>query len=141
MSLPHNSNTILTDEAFLMAFEDTSLPAELFTHENHVRLAWLYLAKLSFKEANSKICQSIKTYAASKGAAEKYHETLTQAFIYIISERIKPAQSWDEFKQQHSDLFQQPKELIQQYYSPAIINALPAKQKFVSPDRKSFTLK
>ena len=33
----------MSDEAFLQAFEDTTLPFKDWTHEAHVRMAWNYL--------------------------------------------------------------------------------------------------
>lgn len=39
------------DEAFIQAFEDTTLPFEDWTHEAHMRMAWNYIREKGKTEA------------------------------------------------------------------------------------------
>ena len=41
-----------TDDAFLDAFENCSLPESEFDHRGHLRLGWLYLERYSLEEAS-----------------------------------------------------------------------------------------
>ena len=77
----------MTDEEFARAFERGDiLPAE-FSHQSHVRLAWVYLRESgSFEEALERIRAGIKRFAASAGASQKYHETLTVLWMRLLDE-------------------------------------------------------
>ena len=41
----------MTDDEFLAAFEACAFARGGWTHESHVRMAWLYLSRLPFAEA------------------------------------------------------------------------------------------
>lgn len=66
-----------TDDAFLNAFENCSLPESDFAHSGHPRLAWLYLGRHPLEEAIERTSDGIRKYAASLGAHGKFHRTLT----------------------------------------------------------------
>jgi hypothetical protein len=76
------------DRDFVRAFEDCTLPPEQFPHRAHVRLAWLYLREGSLLDALPRFVEGLKRYAASLGAATKYHETVTWAYMILIHERM-----------------------------------------------------
>jgi hypothetical protein len=46
ISIHHSRrNHLVTDEEFLRAFEECRIPKAFWTHEAHVRMAWLYLRR------------------------------------------------------------------------------------------------
>ena len=47
------------DEAFIQAFEDTTLPFEDWTHEAHLRMAWNYIREHG-KEAATPLIKLVK---------------------------------------------------------------------------------
>ena len=70
-----------SDEEFLRAFEDLSFPADLFHHGEHIRVAWLYLKSSDASRAAERMSEGIRRFANHHGATQKYHHTLTLAWI------------------------------------------------------------
>jgi len=121
------------DRDFIAAFEECSLPPAEFSHRAHVRLAWLYLREGSLLEALNRYSTGIQRYAASLGAAGKYHETITWAYLFLIHERMRqsPASTFDAFATANEDLFGP---ILQRYYSPTVLGSELARASFVMPD-------
>jgi hypothetical protein len=76
------ANSDLTDRELVAAFEACTL--DDFSHPDHVRVAWIYLTELPFPEASRRMTESVRRFAASKGATEKYHETITHAWMRLV---------------------------------------------------------
>ena len=72
----------LSDDAFLAAFESATIKD--FHHADHIRVAWIYLQRLPFPEASRRMAESLRHFAASKGAHMKYHETITRAWMLLV---------------------------------------------------------
>src|SRR6185436_2547172 len=79
----------MTDEALIDAFESGTL--EDFPHELHVRMAWCYLRRDPILVALPRFKAALRRFAAGKGKADRYHETITVAFMLLIAERLGPA--------------------------------------------------
>ena len=77
----------MTDEIFLAAFENTSLPRHEWTHAAHVRMGFLYLSRLPYAEAEASIVAGIRRFNAAKGNPTGYHQTITIAFARLIAAR------------------------------------------------------
>ena len=92
----------MSDEELVQRFETTELPAGQFTHAAHVRVAWWYLRHAPLPEALNRFTTALQRYAASLGAPDKYHETITVAYMVLIAERVDGAEhlSWPEFAAQ-----------------------------------------
>lgn len=125
----------MDDRDFIAAFEDCTLPPDLFPHRSHVRLAWLYLREHSLLETLNRYSTGIQRYAASLGATAKYHETITWAFLFLIHERMQHAShdSFEEFASANEDLFGP---ILERYYSPAALSSDLARRTFVLPDAR-----
>ncbi len=76
-------NSQLSDGEFLAAFETATLAD--FHHSDHIRAAWIYLRRLPFPQASERIVESLRHFAAVKGAHQKYHETITQAWMLLVA--------------------------------------------------------
>ena len=127
----------MTDEELIAAFESTGLPAEQFTHEAHVRVAWWYLRATSLPDALARFSTALRRFAAAKGAATKYHETITVAYMLIIAERLERARglTWGEFAAANPDLLVRSPSPLSRYYSDALLSSDRARTAFVPPDR------
>ena len=125
----------MDDNELLAAFESAALPGDAFTHVEHVRVAWHYLRTLSLGEAIDRCRGGIRRFAATKGAADKYHETVTVAFMLLINERLDHARSlpWPEFASANADLFARPS-VLSRYYSEELLRSDRARRTFVWPD-------
>src|SRR5262245_19145544 len=86
MSAPAPGRALMEEGAFLRAFEDCTLPAELFDHREHVRLAWLYLRGAPLLVALDRFCRGLRRFAAAAGMPDRYHETITWAYLFLIHE-------------------------------------------------------
>jgi len=65
----------MNDQEFLTAFEQHTL-AE-FSHQSHIRMAWLYLRADGWEKGQERIQREIQNFAAALGATRKYHQTIT----------------------------------------------------------------
>ena len=81
----------MTDEALLEQFENCTLPNESFRHRDHVHVAFIYLKKYPGLEALARFSQALVRFAAAKGKPDLYHETITWAYLLIISRLMKKA--------------------------------------------------
>jgi hypothetical protein len=133
----------LTDDEFVMAFENLDLGAGSFGHREHVRLAWVYLNRYPAHEALPAFANGLKKFAAHLGAADKYHETITWAYLALINERIArskeqpdgQALSWEAFSAANRDLFEWPGGALGKYYKPSTLDSDLARHAFLMPDR------
>jgi hypothetical protein len=75
----------LDDDALVEAFESCQLPAAQFHHADHIRLAWIFLSRRSEEEATARIEQAIRRFAAHNGVSEKYHQTITLAWMGLVA--------------------------------------------------------
>jgi hypothetical protein len=126
------------DARFLAAFRDGSLPAEEFPHREHVRMAWLYLERHSTPEALLHFSADLRRFAAVKGNAALYHETITWAYLLLIAERRAVAPTGEEytaFAARNADLFGWKPSVLERYYRAETLASQRARQAFVLPDR------
>lgn len=124
----------MSDEEFLAALESCTLPASEFTHVAHVRAAYLYLRSGSFAQAIDRTSGSIRRYAASLGVPEKYHETITVAYLALIQERLVErgdGGGWTGFAAAHPDLFE--RDLLLKSYPVRQLESPLARRVFVLP--------
>ncbi|XP_022092312.1 uncharacterized protein LOC110980197 [Acanthaster planci] len=126
------------DEAFMKAFEDTTLLFEDWSHEAHLRMAWNYIKMHGKENAKPLIRNGIKKYNAQHKDQVKrgYHETVTMLFIHLVADAINQCEDMDvtfeEFITHHSHLTDS--NLISQYYSKELISSPSARLRFELPD-------
>lgn len=126
------------DCTFVEAFESCTLPGEQFQHQDHVKLAWLYLSTYTLTETLARYAEGIKRFARAHGQDGLYHETITWAYILVINERMQrgaPDQSWEDFATQNADLLARGKATLQAYYTSDTLSSELARATFVLPDR------
>src|ERR1700691_3174329 len=75
---------IMTDEEFVRAFESCELSPDLFHHRDHIRLARVYVALDGAAKATERFRSSLRRFAAHIGKSEKYHETITVAWMRLV---------------------------------------------------------
>lgn len=126
----------MTDDELFAAFTSTTLPAAQFHHEQHVRVAWLFVRRHGMPAAMGEFSEAIKRFAAAKGADGLYHETITWAFLLIIGERQarQPADTWRVFAEANADLLSWKPSILERYYSKELLMSDEAKRSFVMPD-------
>jgi len=117
-------------------FIDTSLPAGDFHHQQHVRVAWLFVQRYCMPAAIAEFTTAIKRFADAKGATGLYHETITWAFLLLIADRQarQPGKTWQEFEAANSDLLSWKPSILDRYYSKELLASDLAKRTFLMPD-------
>ena len=118
-------------------FVDTTLPANEFHHHQHVEVAWLFVRRYGMPAAIGEFSAAIKRFAKAKGATALYHETITWAFLLIISERQarQPAEAFGDFAAANPDLLSWKPSVLDRYYSKELLASDLARQTFLMPDR------
>jgi len=126
----------MSNEEIIHGFEADSLPGE-FRHADHVRLAFAYLCLYPHMEALERFAAGLKRFAAARGKAQLYHETITHAYFFLIRERMArdSATDWDEFARQNSDLLQWKPGILERYYRESTLTSELARSVFVFPDK------
>jgi hypothetical protein len=125
------------DREFEKALTACTLPSDRFDHVAHVRLAWIYLREQPLLTALQRFVTTLQRYATSLGAAGKYHETVTFAFILVIADRMHrtAAPSFDEFLRANQDLSRWTPSVLDDYYDAATLASETARTRFLLPDR------
>ena len=128
----------MTGDELIQQFEDGATPAGTFHHADHVRLAFAYLCRYSALEALQRFSDALKRFAAAQGKAQRYHETITWAYLLLIRERIARAgcaQTWEEFAARNPDLLLWKGGVLTTLYRQETLDSDLARQTFVLPDR------
>src|SRR4030095_4160973 len=108
----------MTDDELLRSFEAGDEPPGGFHHEQHVRVAWIYLQRLPLAEALGRFATGLKHFAAVQGSPELYHETITVAFVLLINERLSEGHEmlWVDFAARPPDLLAWKPSILDRYY-------------------------
>jgi hypothetical protein len=129
-------------EDLLAAFETCAIRNEDFHHGEHVHVAFLYLCSLAPLEAMQRFSEGLRNFASRNGKPERYHETITWAFLVLIRERITRAllqnghyPTWDEFAARNPDLLNWKDNVLKKYYSDELLASDLARTTFLLPDR------
>ncbi|GAB4036983.1 hypothetical protein [Spirosoma gilvum] len=130
----------LSDEAFEQQFEACTLPPAIFSHEAHLRLAWIYIRKYGTEKAVETVCRQLINYVDSLGARDKYNQTLTVAAVRAVSHFVdrSNADTFYDFIQQFPRLKDNFKALIATHYQVDIFNSDLAKRTYIEPDLLPF---
>jgi hypothetical protein len=133
----------MSDDEFLIAFERCTLYRSQWTHEAHLRMAWLYLNRYSLGESIERARNGIRRLnsffqiiAGSLGQEPKdgYHDTITVAFVRLIASRLKINETFLEFRDRNLDLFDRKLTALLQFYSNDLLHSLTAKEQFTEPN-------
>lgn len=110
------------------------------SHEEHVRVGWLYLREGDLLEAIRKFREGDRALAEGRGKPEAYHETMTWAYLMVIQERLERSGKeldWEAFSRAHPDLLDRSHPALREHYSQEFLDSERARRNFVMPDRRS----
>jgi hypothetical protein len=128
----------VTLEDRIARFENGEISPDTFHHADHVQLAFEYLRRYTAIEALDKFSAALQRFAAAQGKADRYHETITWAYLFLIRERMAHAatpQTWEQFAAQNPDLLVWRPSLLERYYCKQTLDSSLARKTFVFPDR------
>lgn len=130
----------LSNEEFTTQFKKGALSPDLFTHQAHLRLAWLHISHYGIDQAITNITTQIKNYTRLLGAEDKYHETVTIAAIRAVYHFMMKSttNSFPDFIAENTRLQTHFKALLASHYSYNVFNHSEAKASYIAPDLLAF---
>jgi hypothetical protein len=129
----------MTDEQLIDCFEAGDEPPGGFHHPEHVRVAWWYARRHPWTVALQHFQTALRRFAAARGKPERYHETITAAFMVLVCERLDREHArevtWEQFAAANADLLAWNPSILDRYYRPETLTSDRARRVFVLPDR------
>ena len=125
----------LDEDDFVRRFEACEYPNGQFRHADHVRLAWIYIRRGGLAEAERRMDASIRRFAIGLGHEEKYHATITKAWVRLVylAYRATPlTRDFATFLGRH--LWLADKNALRAFYSPALLGSIEARRQWAEPD-------
>jgi hypothetical protein len=116
------------------AISDLLGPAGEFGHREHIGLAWRELRAHDRDIALQRIEASIRLVAAAHGAPGKYHRTITEAWVALVSHHLAeaPELTFDEFLARFPGLLDRG--MLGRHFSAELLAAPAAREGSVAPD-------
>ena len=128
----------MSDQDFITAFLDSSMPAAGFDHQGHVRAAWILLQRHPLDQAIALGCDGIARLAARLGVPDKYHRSLSEALMRLMAAggASRADLPWPDFLAANRPLMDDALGLLARHYSPERLATAEARRSFVAPDRQ-----
>jgi hypothetical protein len=120
----------------LASFEAGTLDPAAFHHQDHIRLAWAHLRHYPLPVAIQRVGDGLRELARRAGKPDRYHETITWAFLVLINERMERGGrelAWEAFERRNPDLFRWSPSVLSAYYPPEVLGSELARRVFVLP--------
>ena len=124
-----------SDQDFLRAFEELSFPDDRFHHREHIRVAWLYLKSSDASRAAELMSEGLRRFANHHGATQKYHHTLTLAWMRLVAAAMvetPEGYTFEQFITAHPQL--EDTSFLGKYYSKEVLQSVAAREAWVEPD-------
>jgi hypothetical protein len=127
---------MLSDDDLVAGFESATLAS--FGHADHVRLTLIYLNRVGRDHTERKLFDGLRRFAAAKGAPQKFHVTMTVAWIELI----------EAARTQHPQLTEPDallaacpellnRDALLRFYSPGRLDSDEARATWLTPDLTS----
>lgn len=109
-----------------------------FSHREHLELAWTYLDRYPFERACRAMAAAVRHVARLHGAADRYHETITRAWVLVVAVHRggQPGGSFDEFIAANPRLLDRG--LLSSHYSRERLMSPEARGAWTEPDLRPF---
>lgn len=122
----------MDDDVFLERFSRGELSE--FAHLDHVRVVYLYTLRAGRDAAIELTRAGLKALTGRLGVPEKYHETMTVAWVRLVSERAAAGTGRDFTAFLHDNPCFQRRDLLEDYYSREVLFSAGARSQFIEPD-------
>lgn len=126
----------LSDEEFLRQFTHCTLNPSIFSHEAHLRLAWVNIRAYGIVQATANIQSQLLKFVEAIGEKDKYNKTVTIAGLLIVNHFIQRSNSdnFTGFLSGFPKLKTDFRGLIASHYSIDIFTSQKAKSEYLEPD-------
>ena len=129
----------LPDAELAAVLPEITGPSGQFRHRQHIHLAFLAVRRYGMPEATVRICDWIRHIAAYERAPQKYHHTVSRAWVEIVAHHVDAdpdCDDFDTFAGRHPALLD--KRLLSRHYRSSTLAAGPARRGWVEPDLVPF---
>ncbi|WP_462251972.1 hypothetical protein [Ekhidna sp.] len=129
-----------SDEEYEHVFESYKLKPGLFSHEAHLRLAYIHIKKYGREQAEVNMCNQIKGFAESLGVFDKFNKTVTIASVKVMDHFMQKAKSdnFPDLMKEFPRLLTNFKDLLSQHYGFNVFADKKAKLEYIEPDLMPF---
>ena len=110
-----------------------------FRHRQHVNLAFLAVRHYGMPEATGKVCTWIRQIAGYERAPQKYHHTVSRAWVELVAHHVADdsgCADFDVFAGRNPALLD--KRLLSRHYRSSTLAAKTARGGWVEPDLLPF---
>ena len=130
----------LSDREFESQFAKGMFDPKLFSHEAHLRLAWIHVTNYGETIAIQNVSDQLKQFVTIVGARDKYNHTLTVAAVKSVHHFVRKSHSitFQDFINEFPRLKYNFKELMAIHYGVDIYHSSVAKAVFIEPDLVPF---
>ncbi len=114
-------------------------PAGEFRHRQHVNLAFLAVRRYGMPDAVGKVCGWIRGIARYEHAPQKYHHTVSRAWVELVAHHVAAdpdCADFGPFAARNPALLD--KRLLSRHYRSATLAAGAARRGWVGPDLLPF---
>ena len=132
---------LLTNDEFEEKFSNCDMPAVIFTHQAHLRLAYIHITKYGIEKAIDNLSTQIANCDHKYGDGTKFNKTLTIASVKVMHHFIKKAKSKEfnalliEFPRLRGDFLS----LLKAHYEVKTLKSKKAKREYLEPDLLAFS--
>lgn len=129
-----------SDKEFELQFENYTLKPGMFSHEAHIRLAYIHIKKYGLEQAETNMCVQIHGFANSLGGGDKFNKTVTVAAVKTVHHFMGKANSDNakDFINEFPRLITNFKDLLSQHYGFNVFADKRAKKEYLEPDLLPF---
>jgi hypothetical protein len=114
-------------------------PSGQFRHRQHIHLAFLAVRRYGMPEATTRICDWIQRIAAYERAPQKYHHTVSRAWVELVAHHLQAdpdCADFGTFADRYPALLD--KRLLARHYRSSTLAAAPARSGWIEPDLLPF---
>ena len=114
-------------------------PGGQFRHRQHINLAFYAVRQYGMPDAVGAICGWIRQIAAYERAPQKYHHTVSRAWVELVAHHVAAdpdCADFGAFADRHPALLD--KSLLARHYQSSTLAAGPARRGWVEPDLLPF---
>ncbi|MEV0587444.1 hypothetical protein [Nonomuraea sp. NPDC050310] len=110
--------------------------AARFGHREHVHLTWLAVRRCGTEAAVGLVSDGIRQTARYAGAPQKYHATMSRAWVELVGYHVAEGEEFAEFVGRNPALLD--KRLLGRFYRSTTLAAPRARSGWVEPDLAPF---
>jgi hypothetical protein len=136
---PHDGSAEPRDAELAAILPGITGPSGQFRHRQHINLAFYAVRRYGMPDAVGAVCGWIRQIAEYGRAPQKYHYTVSRAWVELVAHHVAADPGCAEFAtfaERNPALLD--KRLLARHYRSSTLAATAARQQWVEPDLRAF---